>query len=157
MAQSEVGMRVSSAVVVDSTPGTPKVVGMVWPQYERNAKTNVLLQIQGVTMILPVSSAGFAQVSPSFVYKSTDCSGTPYLPVNSPPTGFVWRPVTYGPQSAIYLQSSSTSENFTALSQGGEGICSPLNQAMTGLFPYQVVVRLNQIFTPPFSMHVTTF
>jgi hypothetical protein len=154
MAQSPIGTRVSSIVVVDSLQN---VVGTVVPQDAQPGISNVVLQFQGAPpMVLQVSSTGFAEGPAKFLYKSTDCSGTPYANTGLVPTGFIWRPTAFGPQAAIYVPTGGPMETFTALSYGGEGTCAPTNKSYTAL-PFQLLIRLHQVFKPPFSTQVTTY
>jgi hypothetical protein len=102
---------------------------------------DVVVEVDGAKVLIPVVSNGFAETPSLFYYESSDCSGPRRLPRN-------------GVFSSTVVQSTTayfatTFERRTILSQEFQGTCFP----MTFLPPTGAVSILDLSgFVPPFSV-----
>jgi hypothetical protein len=149
---SSPGHSTPAAVVVDSQE---KVVGQFFPN------RYVLVNVNGVNVLLSVDTTGFVRSGVVLYFESTDCTGIPYLTMDTPPDLVVSRDFDLSAglvNNTLYYPDFTTAQTRTFFSRqftdGNTGtvFCSSLG-GQSALSATYLMFDLSSLgFTPPFSV-----
>jgi hypothetical protein len=112
----------------------------------------VAFEVNKEIFVVLVSPQGFTADEPNVVlFTSSDCSSPPFVVAEGGPTLFPAAAVT-APGSTVYLAEPDATFEHLANSWRlvSDGSCVPFGEL--GALPAHVVINLDTLFTPPFSV-----
>jgi len=118
-----------------------------------NEFARVPLRVSGHTFTLIVTKEGFFRDNGVPVFESSDCSGTPLMPVGTPS---VFPTVIVGsPGHTAYLPDPiAIPQNFPVESILRPDGCDPITTGIDNAVPAIPLVDLDTLFTPPFEFEL---